>query len=254
LPTVREPKIIFEHPEFLAIDKPAGLLVHPARHAGRDSRFTIHDSREKEKTLVDWLLAHYPEVSSVGDDPADRPGIVHRLDKETSGVMLVARTRETFLYLKTLFKKCEIKKTYLAWVAGAMKEPQGVINVPIGIKSGSIKRSVHSTKMQKEALTEYRLLREQKNSDGASYSLLEVSPQTGRTHQIRVHLASLGHPVLGDSLYGKNVRNTVSRLMLHARSLEFTFSDGIRICCEAEIPKEFVNIIETSELKAKEGS
>lgn len=260
---MNEPKIIFTHPEFLVIEKPAGLLVHGIsgkKHVTRDTR---------EATLVDWVLARYPEVSSVGDDPADRPGIVHRLDKETSGIILVARTQDAFAYLKSLFQKREIAKIYLAWVYGVPKAKSGVIRAPIGIRSGSVRRSTRSEKMTKEAFTEYRVLKttnvenlgltnyelREKNGelrkknhkslsiDHNSFSLLEVKPKTGRTHQIRVHLASIGHPVMGDMLYGgkraKNRDLREKRMMLHALSIEFVWRDGARMHFETEMPKEF---------------
>jgi len=277
---VNEPKLIFEHPEFLVVEKPAGLLVHPARFARGDSRFMNYDSREKEPTLVDWVLARYPEVSLVGDPSTssgqvtqDRPGIVHRLDKETSGVMLVARTQEAFLYLKSLFQKREIVKTYLAWVSGKMKESHGVINAPIGIRSGSVRRSTRSEKMAKDAITEYRVLKElriknkklemengesrKKEEPEEIFSLLEVKPKTGRTHQIRVHLASIGHSVVGDAIYGgkraksRDSRFTIhdsrmesqepekKRMMLHALSIEFVWKDGAKMHFETEFPKGF---------------
>ena len=230
------PQVIYEDENFLAINKPAGLLVHAVR------------SKEhgKESTVVDWLLARYPEIKTVGDDPAERPGIVHRLDKDTSGVMLVAKNQKTFEYLKSLFQKREVQKTYLALVWGTLKTKSGVINAPIGIRSGSVKRSVRSEKMAKEAVTEWRVVK----LFDSGYSLLEVKPKTGRTHQIRVHLASIGHPVVGDRLYGRRrvINNSITndptadnRLMLHALSIEFTAPDGKRTRLEAEPPASFIH-------------
>ena len=217
-----EPEIIYENKDILVINKPSGLQVHAARVSGAP--------RAHELTLVDWLLKRYPEIRSVGDDPELRPGIVHRLDKDTSGVMLVARDQKYFEYLKSLFQKHEIKKTYLAFVAGIPATKRGTIDAPIGIRNGTMKRSVRSAKMAKSAVTEYRTLKE---FDG--YSILEISPKTGRTHQIRVHLASIGHPVLGDRLYGpKNQPAWADRLMLHALSIEFTAADGKRMKFEAD--------------------
>jgi 23S rRNA pseudouridine1911/1915/1917 synthase len=222
-----EPKVIYETDDFLAVDKPAGLMVHPAK--------VRVASREPEPTVVDWLLAKRPEVKNVGDDPATRPGIVHRLDKETSGIMLIPKTQAYFEYLKSLFQKHEIKKTYLAIVRGVPKNKTGTIDTPIGIMNGTLKRSVRSKKMSKEAITEYHILREwelkeDSNARIEKQSLLEVFPKTGRTHQIRVHLASIGHPIVGDKLYGPKQKikdkQPATRLMLHAASIEFREKDG----------------------------
>ncbi|HVO29024.1 MAG TPA: RluA family pseudouridine synthase [Candidatus Paceibacterota bacterium] len=232
-----EPEIIYEDRNFLAINKPAGLVVHAAKHRGTKGR----EEREPEPTLVDWLLKHCPEVAGVGDDLALRPGIVHRLDKETSGVMLVPKTQEYFEYLKSLFQKHEVKKTYYAVVRGVPKTAEGVIDAPIGIRNGTLKRSTRSTKMRKEAVTEYRVL---KNFQ-YGISLLEVHPLTGRTHQIRVHLASIGHPIVGDALYGagsKELRaKSGGRLLLHAGAIEFPKEDGSTIRIETALPDGFEN-------------
>ncbi len=208
------------------------MLVHPARTAG--------GGRTEGVTLTDELLKRYPEIKNVGDDPELRPGIVHRLDKETSGIILVARDHEYFEYLNSLFQKHEIKKTYLALVVGTPKEKKGIIDAPIGIRNGTMKRSTRSSKMAKEAVTEYRVLKTFSDKvSSQSFSLLEVSPKTGRTHQIRVHFASIGHPILGDRLYGsKKQPDWATRLMLHALSIEFTTADGKRLKFEAEPPKQ----------------
>lgn len=195
--------LIHEDKNFLVINKPAGLLVHGLGYS-----------------LVSWLLKNYPEVSNVGDDVQNRPGIVHRLDKETSGLILVPRNKDAYSYFKNLFQTHQIKKTYLALVHGVVKEKEGIINKPIGLKQGSLKRTVFlkNVKMIKEAVTHYKL----KKVFGDKYSLLEVEPQTGRTHQIRVHLASIGHPVVGDRLYCPKKEDLgLKRHFLHAESLEF---------------------------------
>ncbi len=289
-----EPQIIYENKDFLAVNKPAGLIVHGVRIGYRpspignregDGRCPIPDARlaMPEFTLVDWLLLRYPEIATVGDEPTLRPGIVHRLDKDTSGVMLVARNQKTFEYLKSLFQKHEIKKTYLAVVLGELKQKEGTIDAPIGILTGSTKRSVHSKKMMKEAVTEYKVIGYRKSPIGnwesgianrvsaiadkekqtaipytrypipEIFSLLEIHPKTGRTHQIRVHLASIGHPIIGDKLYGVGTRRkgvgtnrlalSATRLALHALSIEFVAPDGNRMRFEAEPPPEFMRFV-----------
>ncbi len=240
-----EPRVIYEDKNFLAINKPAGLVVHGTAHS-------------KEPTLVDWLLKRCPEIATVGDEPELRPGIVHRLDKETSGVMLVARNQKSFDYLKNLFKNRLIKKIYLAVVFGKLIPRSGRIEKAIGIKNGTLKRSVHSERMKKDALTEYsvkKYFERDGQSGGKEYfSLVEVEPKTGRTHQIRVHLASVGHPVLGDKLYGlKNQPASpepergepvwAGRLMLHALSLELPLQNGSRLKIEADPPDDFQKTI-----------
>jgi 23S rRNA pseudouridine1911/1915/1917 synthase len=223
-----EPQIIYEDKNFLAINKPAGLMAHGTKHT----------KQSHERTVVDWLVEHYPQVKTVGDDPAMRPGIVHRLDKATSGIMLIAKTQEHFEYLKSLFQKHGIKKTYYAVVRGVPKKREGIIDAPIGIINGTLKRSVGATKMRKEAVTEYKTLKA-----WGTESLLEVQPRTGRTHQIRVHLASIGHPIVGDTLYGprrKHGQSTQSaaadRLMLHAAAVEFTDKDGTKLYLSTDPP------------------
>ncbi len=225
-----EPSIVYEDKRFVLVDKPAGMIVHHAKVAGPGAR------ENGEPALTDWLVKRYPELKHVGDEPELRPGIVHRLDKETSGIMIIPRDQEYFLYLKKLFQAREIKKTYLALVSGHPKLRSGTIDAPIGIRTGSIKRSIHSGKMAKLAVTDYRVLRELPGN----VALLEVQPRTGRTHQIRVHLASIGHPVVGDRLYGpKRPIGGAPRLMLHAMALEFTAEDGKRLRFEAEPPRDF---------------
>lgn len=238
---VEEPRIIYEDENFVAVDKPAGMLTHPYKVSGQWSAVS------GEEVLTNWLLEKYPEMKNVGDPSTGsgqvnlRPGIVHRLDRETSGILLAARNQNYFEYLKSLFKTRQIKKTYVALVSGAFKEKIGVIDTAIRIKSGTVKRTVFSGKMAKQATTRYIVKKTLTTGGGEIFSLLEVVPETGRTHQIRVHLASIGHPIVGDRLYGpKNQPAWAERLMLHARSLEFSTAEGRRIKIEAEPPPEFV--------------
>lgn len=198
--------ILLETPGIAVINKPAGLVMHPG--VGNEAG-----------TLAHRLVAHYPTLADVGHPR--RPGIVHRLDRETSGVVLVARTTEAYHLLQTAFERREVKKTYLAIVRGRPAVETARIDAPIG------RHPTHRTHMAvrrggREALTEYQLLTSTRDA-----SLLEVRPKTGRTHQIRVHLVSIGHPILGDSRYGPKCPKP-GRALLHAWQLEFTDSEGRR--------------------------
>jgi len=258
-------RVIYEDKNFLAVYKPAGLLVHPVKISNLKSQIS---KIIKEQTLTDWLVKNYPEVRKVGDEPEIRPGIVHRLDKDTSGVILIPRNQKYFEYLKNLFEARQIKKTYLALVYGKVEPRRGTIKKPIYLKPGTTKRTVWQGKMEKEAITEYKVLKyfiktrinTDKNTDkhrynisinprsnpykSATFSLLKVIPKTGRTHQIRVHLASIQHPIVGDSLYGPKINPFgLKRLFLHAESLEFSPSNGKRIKIESELPDELKSIL-----------
>jgi len=233
-------RVIYEDKNFLALCKPAGMLVHGTE---------ISD----ESTTVDWLIKNYPGIKGVGDSPEIRPGIVHRLDKDVSGVILIARNQKYFEYLKNLFQNHQIKKTYLALVYGKVEPKTGVIEKPIYLKPGTTKRSVWQGKMRKQAITEYRVLKYLKYPNITNvhdrkhllyFSFLKVMPKTGRTHQIRVHLASIRHPIVGDTLYGKKTNPfDLKRIFLHAESLEFSPSNGKRIKIESELPSELKLIL-----------
>lgn len=206
-----DPRLIAEHTDFIVLEKPEGLLVHPGPHP------------TDEPTLTAWLLERYPEMATVGDAPDVRPGIVHRLDRATSGLMLVARTQSGFDRLKAVFQSRGIEKEYRALVHGALHPAEGRIDRPIGIKPRTTKRSVFSDRMRKDAVTRYAVLEQ---LPGVAH--VAAFPETGRTHQIRVHFASLGHPLLGDTLYApKRKEPAVTRLMLHAHRLRFEL-DGER--------------------------
>ena len=233
-----EPKIIYEDENFVAVYKPVGMLTHSYKVSGQ---LPVVSS---EKILTDWLVKKYPEMKNVGDEPEIRPGIVHRLDRETSGILLAAKNQNCFEYLKSLFKTRQIKKTYFALVSGAFNEKGGVIDKEIRRKLGTVKRTVFSGKGAKQAITRYAVKKTLRTPDGDTFSLLEVVPETGRTHQIRVHLASVGHPVVGDRIYGsKNQPVWAKRLMLHAYSLEFSTAEGRRLKLEVELPDDFAKYI-----------
>ncbi|MFY9462520.1 MAG: RluA family pseudouridine synthase [Candidatus Sungiibacteriota bacterium] len=220
-----QPSVIYEDKNFIVVNKPAGLPVHAGGSV-------------KSGTLVEWLIEKYPEIKKVGDDPKVRPGIVHRLDKETSGVMVVARTQESFETLKNLFKTRQVVKKYFALVKGRIAKKSGVIELPIGtLKTHGVKRTVlqKHAKNIKAALTAFRVLERFADS-----TLVEVSPKTGRMHQIRVHFASIGHPVLGDRLYGgkSSMMAGLERQFLHASSLSFSYPAGRRFTFEAAMPED----------------
>jgi len=226
-----EPKILYEDKNIFVFDKPAGLVVHPSETTlGRPS-------------LAAWLIGKYPFLNSVGEDRL-RPGIVHRLDKDTSGVLIVAKNNPTFFYLKDLFKKREIHKKYLALVVGEVMRAKGTIEHSI-IRSrrGPFQRRVvysRDEKAGKTAFTEYKVKQRYQG-----YTLLEIIPRTGRTHQIRVHLASLGFPVCGDCLYKKKKKEDLklSRHFLHAQEISFLLPQGELLQVEAPLPEELSNIL-----------
>lgn len=232
------PKIIYETPDFLAVLKPAGLLTHEI--AGK----------KDEKTLSHWVASRYPETKVVGDKPSERPGIVHRLDKDTSGIIIIARTNTFFYYFKKLLQNREVKKTYLGLILGKLSKKTEVLK-PIGLISGSVKHSTKSKKMKmiKDAKTILEPIKTF-NYKGHLFTLVKITPLTGRTHQIRVHAASIGLPVAGDSLYGpKSNILGLSRHFLHANAIEFQTVDGGRIKLESDLPPDLQNALTTLENK-----
>lgn len=223
-------KIIFENKDIIVIDKPAGLTVHPI-------------NPEQDDTLVNGLIASYPEIKKVGDD-ALRPGIVHRLDKDTSGLMVVVKNNSAFEYLKKQFAEQKVVKKYLALVIGKVKDKKGIITKAISLsKKDHKKRSALLDDKAKKAWTEYQVLKSFKD-----YTLLEVKPKTGRTHQIRVHLASIGHPLAGDKQYKFKRQpwpENLNRQFLHAAYLKFQLPDGKMMEFKSELPKDLEEVIGT---------
>ncbi|HNU96744.1 MAG TPA: RluA family pseudouridine synthase [Candidatus Portnoybacteria bacterium] len=215
---------IFEDNDILVINKPAHLLVHPV------SRFA-KATRDESETLIEFLVSKYPNAE-----------LVHRLDQDTSGIMVVAKNHQTAEFLKQQFKDRIIKKKYVALVYGILKEKKGIIVKSI---SKSRKRGGSQTTApigkNREAITRYEIIQE-----FPSYSLLEVSPETGRTHQIRVHLASIGHPIVGDDKYKFKRQKTIAglnRQFLHAKYLKLSLLDGEIKEFYAELPEELSNIL-----------
>lgn len=226
-------EIIYRDENIIVLNKPPGISAHGGE-------------RVSGETVADFLKEKFPEIHTVGDDPA-RPGIVHRLDKDTSGVMVAARNQKSFEILKSLFQKRLVEKVYWAIVCGAPKEKRGTITLPIGrlaknpTKRGADLGSVASKKLRlrgaREAITAYRVLK-----SGANYSLLELKPKTGRMHQLRVHLKAIGHPVACDLKYGGNqvcCPEGVGRQLLHAQSISFSIAEGKRLFFEADPPPDF---------------
>ncbi len=211
--------IIYEDDDLLVIDKPAGLTVHPA-------------PGHPEHTLVNAVLSHFPQLADSGGERL-RPGIVHRLDKDTSGLVLVAKNRESLANLSEQFKSRSVTKIYLTLVKGHIKPETGLIEANLGRDKGNRKRMA-ITENGKEARTRYRVVKYY--TDG--YSLLEITLETGRTHQIRVHLAAIGFPVVGDITYGIKVP-FLSRQFLHAHRIGFYLpSTGKYTEFQSELPDD----------------
>jgi 23S rRNA pseudouridine1911/1915/1917 synthase len=221
--------IIYEDDRMFAVNKPAGLTVHKTH------------PQDPNETLVDILISDRPYLTGIGEDPL-RPGIVHRLDKDTSGAMVIAKDQEAFEMLKRQFQERSVKKEYLALVHGIPKSDAGSIDLPLG-KVGTRQTTHIKGKREltvRDAHTEYHV--EQRFTD---YSLLRVRPLTGRTHQIRVHLKAIGHPVVGDKEYasGKMMPAGLGRMFLHAERLEVASPAGSRLAIEAPLPETLQNVL-----------
>jgi 23S rRNA pseudouridine1911/1915/1917 synthase len=223
--------IVYEDADIAVINKPAGLLIHP----------TLSQPRH---TLANALAARYPDIVKVGENPL-RPGIVHRLDKDTSGLLVICKNQKAFLYMKDLFLKRAITKKYLALIEGVPKEKSGVIEYAIRpSKQFRLKKAAvqpfgepKAKKSVRAAKTEYKVLKVL----NSKFSLLETMPLTGRTHQIRIHLAAIGHPIAGDRLYGSKTKT--KRQFLHAYYLKFTAPSGTPLALEIGLPEDLQKIL-----------
>lgn len=229
-------EVLFEDGNILVLDKGAGVQMHRGgSHVGT--------------TVAEWLLSRYPELLSVGEDPL-RPGIVHRLDRDTSGVIIIAKNNQAFQVLKSMFQERRVEKSYVALVYGHVSSPEGKIDMSLMRLSGELKRRAIDPEHHlgplpgntRTALTLYRLVARYKE-----YDLLLVTPKTGRTHQIRVHLSSIGHPVVGDKLYAfKDVKRKKllfpDRHLLHAARLAFTLFDK-KYQFRSPLPLDFKEIL-----------
>ena len=230
--------ILYEDPSIIVIDKPAGMVVHPA--AGNPAG-----------TLVNALIYHCKDLAGING--VLRPGIVHRLDKDTSGVMVVAKNDGAYRHLTKQFKNRIVEKVYLAVVYGTLGQKEGSIDADIGRHPSERKRMSTRAKRGRPALTQWRVLERFKG-----LTFLELVPKTGRTHQIRVHLASIGHPILGDPLYGKKRKlgaiedstvrkcmETIGRQALHAHRLGFIHPQtGERVEFVSPIPQDMKELLE----------
>lgn len=233
------PSIVYEDNNLLVLNKPSGLITHPKN---------ISDARD---SVTGWLIEKYPNIKNVGEPfiasgkEVPRAGVVHRLDKDTSGLLITAKNNESFFYLKNLFQERKIKKHYLALVNGRPKESKGTISDPLGRIGLKRTTRIIGKKLidQKDAVTEYQTVKNFTN-----HTLLEVSPRTGRTHQIRVHLNSIGTPVAGDNVYGfkkSTPSGDFERLFLHAYKLEFVTPDGKKLVLETDLPDELQATLNT---------
>ncbi|KAA3661810.1 MAG: RluA family pseudouridine synthase [Chloroflexi bacterium] len=223
--------IRYEDDELLLINKPAGMVVHPG--AGHESG-----------TLVNAVLAYCPDVLNVGGEK--RPGIVHRLDKDTSGLILVAKTDRALQYLQDQFKDRTIKKRYVALVEGQLQPPTALIDAPIGRDTRQRKKmavitSRHGTAQARPAQTMFNTI-----TAYDDYTLVECMPQTGRTHQIRVHMAFVGHPLVGDKVYGRRKQQIhIKRHFLHAAGLVFKRPlDHQTLTFESELPSDLAKVLD----------
>lgn len=225
-------EIIYEDRDIIVVNKPKGMVVHPA-------------NGNPDGTLVNAIMSICKDsLSGIGGEI--RPGIVHRLDKDTSGILIVAKNDKAHINLSEQIKEHKVKKTYIALVKGIVKENNATINMPIG-RSEKDRKKMAVTKKGKEAITHFKVL---KRYD--KYTLLEINIETGRTHQIRVHLSQIGYPIVGDEVYskGKNEWN-IKGQCLHAKSLDFKHpitNEDMHL--EAKIPQYFEKILE--ELKERE--
>jgi len=237
--------MVFDGKDFAVIDKPAGLVVHPSH-------------THKKGTLVNGLLARWPEIRGVGDPSASsgqdnlRPGIAHRLDKETSGLMTVAKSQPMFLWLKKQFQDRKVEKKYIALVYGNIIQNEGEIAVPIGrlgVKQVAInsvnKGLLGNVNKSRNARTGFKIL-----ARYHGFTLVEATPYTGRMHQIRVHFKYLGYPIVGDKKYaGKRISKVIDlpRHFLHSSYLSFNLPSGERVEFKSELPDELQAVIDQLE-------
>ncbi len=213
-------EVVYDDPDIKVVIKPAGMLVHPT------------SANQTEATVVDAIVAE------TTDDDAVRPGIVHRLDRNTSGLIVLAKSKAAKDYMQKQFSERKVKKTYLMLVVGHLKETEAIVRVPLArSKTHPLKRVADPH--GKTAETAYRVLESIGN-----YDLVEAKPTTGRTHQLRAHLAHLGHPIVGDKLYGADSFLDLGRYFLHAAKLEFVSPNNTKVRVEAPLPDELQALLQ----------
>lgn len=230
-------KILFEDDNYLIIDKPAGMLVHS-------------DGRTKGDSVTDWLSKKYPALENVGGEvevqhgePVKRWGLVHRIDRETSGILVIAKNQIAFDDLQEKFQNRKVKKTYYAFVYGRVTIDHQVVDLPIGRSKTDFRRWSTGTDARgnmREAVTEYRVIHKTNEA-----TFVEVMPKTGRTHQIRVHMRAVGNPIVCDSVYAPLRKGVLGfeRLALHAKSISFKNLSGEPILVSAPYPADFVKAL-----------
>ena len=218
--------ILYEDADIVAVNKPAGLITHS-------------DGRTKEETSEDWFIEKY--LTGIDEGSVGKIGYVHRLDRDTSGVLVFAKNEKAYDFLRKAFHDREIKKTYLALVYGVPKEKKGVIDFDIGRSRKDFRLRSAQPKAKgrlRDALTRYEII-----GEIGEYALLKVQPETGRTHQIRVHLKAINHPIIGDKLYAPNRQPAlgITRLGLHAVQIDLPLPSGSRVTIEAPIPHDLAS-------------
>jgi len=227
--------ILYEDEYILAVNKPEGMVVHPS-------------FGHREGTLVNAVLAYLGEEKLKGsadtaEAPNQRPGIVHRLDKGTTGVILIAKDTKTQEMLSALFKDREVRKTYRAVVEGAIKKGEGTIEGRIGRHPVERKKMAVVKEKGREAVTGYKVIKRMKE-----FTYVEAYPKTGRTHQIRVHLAHIGHPIVGDETYGRKARKMAGRPLLHAYMINFSHPvKGEAVSIAAPVPADMDDFVAAHE-------
>ncbi len=251
---IKKKDILYEDKDFLAVNKPAGVVVHPD---GKPE--AAEGEKEKAPILTDWIVKHYPKLKKVGEPiimtngtVIERPGIVHRLDKGTSGVIVIAKNQKAHAFLKEQFQTRAVTKKYYTFVYGEFEDKYGTINRPIGrskndFRKWSAQRGARGE--MRDAETWYTVegsgrahhVNDGDDRSGGSYSFLEIEPKTGRTHQIRVHMKAINHPVVCDDLYApeRPCAFGFNRTALHAYSLEFNKMDGTPVSIVAPLPSDF---------------